>query len=104
DVDQPVAERAPAPPSLASKLSRTRESLGSSLRAVFARGDLDRPFWEEMEEALIGADVGVEASQQIVGRVRESAPHDAAEARGALARELRRSLDGRDRDLILTGT
>jgi len=89
---------------LSTRLARTRHSLGSSLRSVFARGELDREFWEGMEEALIGADVGVNASQTIVARVRDAGPADPAEARQLLSTEVRRIFDGRDRDIRLTGS
>ncbi|MEX2279676.1 MAG: signal recognition particle-docking protein FtsY [Acidimicrobiia bacterium] len=102
DVDAPPSVE--GPPSLTSRLSRTRQSLGTSLRSVFARGELDSIFWEEMEEALIGADVGVEASQAIVAEVRTRAPADVDEARSMLDREIRQILDGRDRELTLTGS
>ncbi len=94
----------PTTPSLAARIARTRESLGASLREVFARGALDGAFWETMEEALIGADVGVTASATVVRRVQDSDPVDASEARSALVRELREILDGRNRELILRGT
>lgn len=102
DLDIPPS--AEAAPSLTSRLSRTRQSLGTSLRSVFARGELDSAFWEEMEEALIGADVGLEASQTIVGRVRNRTPADTGEARSVLEREVRQILDGRDRELTLAGS
>ena len=97
---EPRIDRAP----LASRLSRARHALGGSLQSVFARGELDHAFWDEMEEALVGADVGIAASQVIVGRVRESHPDDAEEARGRLTAELRRILSGRNRELELSGT
>lgn len=102
--DADALPSADAPPSLTSRLSRTRQSLGTSLRSVFARGELDSAFWEEMEEALIGADVGVETSQAIVAKVRTHAPADVGEARSVLDREIRQILDGRDRELTLTGS
>lgn len=103
DVDT-APEPDAAPPPLTARLERTRQSLGSSLRSVFARGELDRAFWEGMEEALIGADVGVDASGTIVARVRDAGPTDAMEARSFLTREVRRILDGSDRELTLNGS
>lgn len=102
DADAPPSVE--ATPSLTSRLSRTRQSLGTSLRSVFARGELDSVFWEEMEEALIGADVGLDASQAIVERVRTRGPADVVEARSVLDLEVREVLDGRDRELTLTGS
>ncbi|MEX1006086.1 MAG: signal recognition particle-docking protein FtsY [Acidimicrobiia bacterium] len=100
DLPEPRADAVP----LASRLGRTRQTLGGSLRSVFSRGDLDQGFWDEMEEALVAADVGIAASQIIVGRIRDSDPEHAEEARNRLAVELRRILAGRDRDLHLSGT
>lgn len=104
--DEGSTRVAASPPesALASRLSRTRESLGASLRSVFSRSDLDRTFWEGMEEALIGADVGVDASREIVARVRDSGPEDAPTARTSLVREVRAMLGGRDRELSLVGS
>ena len=88
---------------LGSRLARSRQALGMSLRTVFGRGELDDQFWEGMEEALIGADVGVEASRVIVGRVRDARPETVAEARHELGRQVRAVFDGRERDLDLDG-
>jgi fused signal recognition particle receptor len=97
------ASPADAPP-LTTRLARTRESLGASLRAVFSREVLDGAFWEEMEEALIGADVGVTASRSIVARVRGAGPVDPPAARDRLFREVRGVMDGKDRELHLVGS
>jgi fused signal recognition particle receptor len=103
DFEETPTPRVEAAP-LASRLSRARQAMGGSLRAVFSRGDLDHAFWEEMEEALVAADVGITASQLIVGRVRQSDPDTAPEARSLLITELRSILSGRDRELHLSGT
>ena len=103
EFDEPRKPRPAATP-LASRLSRARQTLGGSLRSVFSRGDLDDAFWEEMEEALVGADVGIGASQLIVGRVRDADPATAEDARDRLITELRGILGGRDRELHLAGT
>lgn len=85
------------------RLSKTRVSLGDALRGVFSRQSLDQEFWEAMEEALIGADVGVEASTAIVGRVRDSNPSSSVEARDLLHLEVRHALAAEHRDLDLEG-
>jgi fused signal recognition particle receptor len=90
--------------SLSGRLAKTRRALGESLRSVFSRSALDDAFWESLEEALIGADVGVAASQMIVARVRQSDPEDPAAARELLVSEVRRTLGGRDRELRLAGS
>ncbi|HEX2155137.1 MAG TPA: signal recognition particle-docking protein FtsY [Acidimicrobiia bacterium] len=102
--DEPTTAAPPrARPSgrIAGRISKTSQSLGGALRGVFGRDTLDEDFWDGMEEALIGADVGVEASTEIVARVRERRPEDSAEARAVLSEELEAELDGRSRHLQL---
>ena len=71
-------------------LSRLRGSLGRSGRAVAAtmprlRGGDDEAAWEELEEALIAADVGVAATTELVERLRKQRLDDPT---GALVDEL----------------
>ena len=51
-------------------LTRTRESLRDQLGKAFERGRIDDALWEEIEEVLIGADAGVEATTSIVGSLK----------------------------------
>ncbi len=87
--------------SLSDRLEKTRQALGGRLKGLFSRGPVDEDFWTGLEEALIAADVGVPATTQVVNRVREIGPADAADARVALHDELSAILAGRDRDLHL---
>ena len=52
------------------RLGRSRSSLGANVAAIFRRG-LDDAAWEDLEEALISADVGVEATLELVEGLRE---------------------------------
>ena len=65
-------------------LSKLRGSLGRSGRAVAATMPRLRSggeeAWEELEEALIAADVGVAATTELVERLRKQRPDDPAEA------------------------
>ena len=65
-------------------LSRTASSIGS----VFTASELDDDFYDELEERLILADVGMDATQQATERLRAAARErrlkTAEEARGAL--------------------
>ena len=54
------------------RLGRSRSGLGSSITAIFRRG-LNDEAWEELEEALIGADVGVDATLELVEGLRDRA-------------------------------
>ncbi|MBK5211712.1 MAG: signal recognition particle-docking protein FtsY [Coriobacteriia bacterium] len=52
-------------------LSKSRQKLAGSLNQLVGRGaDVDDSFWEELEETLIAADLGVEAATDIVERLR----------------------------------
>ena len=69
----PAAPVAPAAPAgVAGRLSRTRTLIGSALAELVGAG-LDDTSWERLEEALIGADVGVEATMAVVTDVRRLA-------------------------------
>ena len=70
----PVAE---APPPLAGRMARLRGRLASSqgafgsvLLGLLSRDGLDDQSWEEIEDTLIAADVGVAPSRQLVGELR----------------------------------
>jgi fused signal recognition particle receptor len=81
-VELPEAEPEPGlvfetpPPSagrlvrLRSRLARSQSSLGRGLLTVLAREKLTEDDWEELEETLLAADVGVTATTQIVERLR----------------------------------
>ena len=55
---------------LRSRLARSQSSLGRGLLTVLAREKLTEDDWEEVEETLLAADVGVAATTQIVERLR----------------------------------
>ncbi|MDQ3157795.1 MAG: signal recognition particle-docking protein FtsY [Actinomycetota bacterium] len=55
---------------LRSRLARSQGSLGRGLLAVLGRDKLDDDAWEEIEDTLLGADVGVAPTQELVGNLR----------------------------------
>lgn len=69
--------------------------LGSRLRSLLARSTTAQATWDELEEALIAADVGAETTLELVAatqrRVGTAAPGDAV--RGALAEEITARLE-----------
>jgi len=74
---------------LGEGLSRTREQLGGSLNVLLRRGPvLDNGFWDELEEALILADMGAQASSEMVERLREAAVREALPDAAAVIRRL----------------
>jgi fused signal recognition particle receptor len=52
-------------------LERTKRSWFGHISGLFDRGSIDESLWEELEELLIGADVGVETTQKVLDDVRE---------------------------------
>ena len=59
---------------VAEGLTASRERLGGQLNVLLGRGpDVDEEFWSDLEDALIGADMGVTAVTEIVGRLRDTA-------------------------------
>ncbi len=63
---------------LADGLTKSRERLGEQLNVLLNRGpDLDEEFWSDLEDALIGADLGFTATTEIVGHLREQAARKA---------------------------
>src|SRR5881275_2981597 len=109
----PVLER-PEPTAgrlvrLRARLARSQGALGRGLLAVLARDRLDEDAWDEVEETLISADVGVEPTREIVERLRERTrvlgTRSAAELRTLLTEELVGALDPKlDRSLSATPT
>jgi len=76
--DQPVAPAldTPAPVAgrlvrLRSRLARSQTSMGRGLLTLLSRDVLDEDVWEEIEDTLLTADVGVGATREIVGHLRE---------------------------------
>lgn len=75
-----------------SSLTKTRASFLTRLTALVVKNQIDEEFWSGLEEALIGADVGVETTMELVDqlRVRVEKEHlrDAARVREMLKEEL----------------
>ncbi|MBP2584995.1 fused signal recognition particle receptor [Streptomyces sp. PvR006] len=56
---------------LRARLARSQNSLGKGLLTLLSREHLDEDTWEEIEETLLTADVGVAPTQELVERLRE---------------------------------
>ncbi len=61
------------PQQLKDSLTKTRQSLMTRLTTLVQKNELDEEFWTGLEETLIGADVGVDTTLALVGRLRERA-------------------------------
>ena len=55
---------------LRQRLSRSQSPLGRGLLALLSRDTIDEDTWEEIEDTLITADVGVGPTQELVDRLR----------------------------------
>lgn len=56
---------------LRARLSRSQGALGQGLLTLLSREHLDEDTWEEMEDILLTADVGVQPTQELVEGLRE---------------------------------
>ncbi|WP_141012887.1 signal recognition particle-docking protein FtsY [Nocardioides sambongensis] len=119
-VEEPVAPAEPATPTLekpekpASRLVRLRQrlagsgALGRGLLGLLSRDNLDEDTWEAIEDLLIGADIGVGPTQELVDRLRTrmrvEGGADGASAREILREELITLVDPTlDRSLDVSG-
>lgn len=104
----PRPAEAPTRPSLRDRLGRSRRFLADRLSEAFG-GGADEDTWDDVEAALIQADVGVEVASQVTedlrAKARERRVSSADEVRGLLAEELIALFDTeRDRGLVFAPT
>jgi fused signal recognition particle receptor len=97
-----VGERAPAPKApvrIGIGLRKTRENFLARIRAAITGSKKTEELYEGLEEALIAADVGVEASLKIVEAVRTRLGNDSRPevVRDALKAEIARILEAATR-------
>jgi fused signal recognition particle receptor len=114
--EEPAAPEAPVvekPERAASRLVRLRQrlagsgTLGRGLLGLLSRDRLDEDTWEAIEDLLIGADIGVEPTQQLVEKLRTRMRvegGDTPDAREVLREELIALVDpAMDRSLHVSG-
>jgi fused signal recognition particle receptor len=86
------------------RLGRSRAALSRGMSVLLTRGADDEEAWEELEEALLAADVGVATSTELVERLRTRARAERASGpalRELLRSELRDAVGSGDRSLAL---
>jgi fused signal recognition particle receptor len=100
----PPAE-APVRPKFRDRLGKARSTLSGYLISIGARGRIDAETWDELEEALIRADVGMEPTIELLdalrARVKAEGLTESSELLDALKDELKSRLAGYDRTLHL---
>ncbi|MFD7388853.1 signal recognition particle-docking protein FtsY [Streptomyces sp. NPDC059852] len=98
EVPEPTAGRLVR---LRTRLSRSQNALGKGLLTLLSREHLDEDTWEEIEDTLLTADVGVAPTQELVDglrdRVKVLGTRTPEELRGLLREELLK-LVGTDMD------
>jgi fused signal recognition particle receptor len=108
DLDAELEQLLEAPPlvkpSFRDRLGKARGLLAGYLTPIRARG-VDEETWEQLEEALIRADVGVEESTTLLddlrARARDEGLRDPEQVLDALKELLKTRLAGQDRSLRL---
>ena len=87
-------------------LSKTRDALSNTLGSVFTGSELDEDFYEELEESLILADLGVDtsvkAAELLRKKVKEEHLKTTEEAKAALKQILVQMLQQGDAALKMT--
>jgi fused signal recognition particle receptor len=77
---------------LKQSLARTRNQLGKQLASLLGNGKIDDALYQELENTLLCADMGVAATQYLLEKVRERAQREnlqlAAQLRDALQQSL----------------
>jgi fused signal recognition particle receptor len=100
DVAVPVVR---PPPRLRDRLTRASSGLSQYFGSVLSRSDITNETWEELEEALIRADTGVELTAKLLDSTRERVKaegiKDPAALLLALKAEVEASISGLDRSL-----
>ena len=100
----------PTPPAgrlyrLRARLARSNSAIGKGLLALLSAGRLDEETWEAVEDTLLGADLGVEATTELVDRLRTrvavDGSADEATVRGWLREDLLGVVDpSMDREVV----
>ncbi|WP_030146675.1 signal recognition particle-docking protein FtsY [Terrabacter tumescens] len=77
---------------LRARLARSNSSIGQGLLALLSRGKLDEEAWEEVEDTLIGSDLGVEATTELVDSLRRRVKIDGTTDEATVREWLREDL------------
>jgi len=101
-VEEVVVER----PRFRDRLGKARAALSGAMGSIAGRSKIDAETWDELEEALILADVGVGSTQELLdhlrARVKADGLSNGEELLGALKAEMADRLSGFDRELKLS--
>jgi len=107
-VEEPLeVVEAPTKPRFRDRLTKARSKL-SGVFSIVRSGKIDEEAWDELEMALIGADVGVEPTTQLLdavrARVKAEGLTEGEQLVEALKDEMKQRLAGHDLELHLAET
>ena len=102
--DTPTAEPE-APRSMRDRLARARGAFSDAIGSVLGRSGIDDTVWEELEDALLIADVGIGVATSLLDPLRDRVSNGEIENPEALITALRESmvaqLEGANRELTM---
>ena len=105
--DDTVVERALEleRPNFRSRMSKARSAFAGALLGIAGRSGITNETWDDLEEALLRADVGVRVTDELLGglraRVKSKEITEPGQLLAALQTEMISRLDGADRSLHL---
>jgi fused signal recognition particle receptor len=106
EVAPPAAEPevvAPPRPSFRERLAKARSTFSGYVGSILTRRSIDQETWDDLEEALIRADVGVGPATELIDSVRERVKMegltDGEQLVGAVKAEMKERLSVADRSL-----
>jgi fused signal recognition particle receptor len=86
---------------LKAGLARTRDVLNTPVSELFVRRKIDEALYEELETALLQADCGVAAAQELIRELRKAKAEDGEQLKAALKDAVTRLLAPLERKLEL---
>lgn len=92
-------------PSVFERLTKARSAFAGYLGSLVGLGKVSEETWEELEEALIRADVGVNTALELISDVRIQAKEDGVEDGAGVMQLLKarmlKEIEGKDRSLTI---
>jgi fused signal recognition particle receptor len=82
-------------PSLRDRLAKARGTFAGYFGSVRSRNTITEDTWDELEEALLLADVGVEPTQELLGAMRQRVKQDGIKDPDALLDAMKAEIKGR---------
>ena len=74
------AQQAEDDAKIEASLAKTRQGLFGRIGTLFQANEVTDETWDELEELLIQADLGINTALQVVERLRRTRPEGAAQA------------------------